>query len=30
MEPSSRLCDDPEGWDEGVGRLKKKGIYVYI
>ena len=25
------LCDDLEGWDGGVeGRLKRKGIYVYI
>ena len=26
--PRSVLCDDREGWDEGVGgRLKSEGIY---
>ena len=29
-ELSSRLSDDLEGWDGGIGRLKKEGIYVYI
>ena len=26
------LCDDLEGWDEGCGggRLKRKGIHVYM
>ena len=30
-ELSSVLCDDPAGWDEGLGgRLKREGIYVYL
>ena len=30
-ELSSVLCDDLEGWDEGVGgRLKREGMDVYI
>jgi len=25
------LCDDLEGWEEGIGgRLKREGIYMYI
>jgi len=28
-ELSSRLSDDLEGWDRGIGRLKEEGIYVY-
>ena len=29
-ELSSGLCDDREGWDEGIGgRSKRKGISVY-
>ena len=30
-ELSSVLCDDVEGWDEGVGgRFKREGMDVYI
>ena len=23
-------CDNPEGWDGGGGRFKRKGTYVYL